>query len=640
MGLRDIDYKEDYRSGYDDIVTELIQPCLKVSTDYWRAVGYFSSSALEAFGLPLSTFVKRGGQIRLVTSVEFSDRDLHAIKDGMNRKEICESRINAIVDEEFADGMGDGVARLCTLIGLERMKILIAVPKTGTGIYHEKIGIFLDGQDFVAFTGSSNESRNSYENNRECIDVFPSWLSESRAERKRQHFENLWNQNDQGVEIYAFPDAVEQKLLRISEQRNLWKHNQSSTKPADKWRHQADAIKKFLVAERGVLNMATGTGKTRTALGVILALFEDNQIDSVIVSMEGTDLINQWHSELLNLRTRLPAPVAILRDYDKHKQVQDFVLEPNDAILLVSRQSGTVRDPLVTALRKLSPGQARRSLLIHDEVHNLGSPSSRLRLSKLSDQIRYRLGLSATPEREYDIEGNVFIEDHIGSELLRFGLDDAIRRGILSPFNYYPLNYELTDEDRVRIRNVYKKQAARKRAGEPMSKEEVWIEIARVHKTSRGKLPVFAEYIDQHTELLERCVIFVETQEYGGEVLEIVHRYRADFHTYFSGEQSETLNRFARGELECLVTCHRLSEGIDIQSLNSVILFSSSKARLETIQRIGRCLRTDPNNPFKTANVVDFVRNVDKEDQTGTSDNERLKWLSSLSKVRFKQNES
>ena len=641
MGLRDIDYKEDYRSGYDDIVTEFLQPCLKVSNIYWRAVGYFSSSALEAFGSPLGTFVKNGGNIKLVTSVELSARDLQAIEEGANRKEVCESRLEAIITEQFTEGISDGVARLCTLIELGRMEILIAVPKTGTGVYHEKIGVFFDEQDYVAFTGSSNESLNSFENNRECIDVYPSWSSQIRAERKRQHFEDLWNRNDQGVEVYTFPDAVEQKLLRISEQQKAWQHNRPNSQSAGKWRHQMDAVGRFLKAERGVLNMATGTGKTRTAVNIISALFGDDKIDTVIASMEGTDLFGQWHEELLKLRQQLPMSVTVYRDYDRHKQIQDFLLRPKYSMLLVSRHPGQTRDPLVAALRKLTHEQARRTLLIHDEVHNLGSPQNRKRLVSLSDGIRYRLGLSATPEREYDSQGNDFLDDHIGGELIRFELQDAIHRGILSPFNYFPLKYEPTIEDRERVRDVYRKQAARAYAGEPMSEEEVWIEIAKVYKTSRAKLPVFEEFIANNTELLERCIIFVETQEYGSSVLEIVHKHRADFHTYFTGEQSETLKRFAAGDLKCLITCHRLSEGIDIQSLNSVILFSSSRARLETIQRIGRSLRTDPNNKNKVANVVDFVRVSTNDDATNVNaDEERHAWLSSLAMVRMGVNES
>jgi superfamily II DNA or RNA helicase len=350
------------------------------------------------------------------------------------------------------------------------------------------------------------------------------------------------------------------------------------------------------------------------------------------VTMDGTDLLNQWYTELLALRSQVAQKIQVYRDYDQYKEVQSFVLSPHNGVLLVSRRAGPARDPLATSLRELQPGQASRTLLIHDEVHKLGSADSRRRLEGLSDPVRYRLGLSATPDREYDAEGNQFITLHIGPELMRFELADAIKRSILAPFNYFPLPYNLTAQDRIDIRNIYARQAARAAAGDPMSDEQVWTEVARVYKLSLAKLPVFSDFIDRHQELLERCIIFVETQEYGEFVLDIVHRYRSDFHTYFSGENSDTLKRFARGDLQCLITCHRVSEGIDIRSLNSVILFSSSKARLETIQRMGRCLRTDPNNPNKIANVVDFIRQGE-EGEDPNADEQRCVWLTDLSTI-------
>lgn len=634
MSLRDILYKEDYRSGYDNLVEDLYRPSLSQAELYWRAVGYFSSSSLEAFGAPLGEFIQNGGKIRLVTSVELSAADLSAIEDGAIRKEICEQRLQQIIQTEFADGVGDGVARLVRLLEIGRLEIQIAVPKTGTGIYHEKIGLFIQGENFVAFSGSSNESRTAFENNRECVDVYTSWGSASRAVRKRKHFEELWDRSDIGVEVYSFPEAAQKQLLRVVGE---WEAGRRQSRQQDsKWRHQDEALAAFIAAERGVLNMATGTGKTRTALKILETLFRQSEIETVIVTMDGTDLLNQWFGELLTLRSQLSKSVSIYRDYDSYKEVQNFTLAPKNAILLVSRRGGSTRDPLVSALRTLRSPQGRRTLLIQDEVHRLGSPDNRSRLDGLSAALRFRLGLSATPDREYDREGNQFILEHIGPELMRFELADAIQRGILAPFNYFPLAYELTDEDRARVRDVYRRQAARAAAGEPMSDEQVWTEIANVYKTSRAKLPIFARFIERNQELLERCIVFVETQEYGNEVLEIIHRYRADFHTYFSGEESDTLKRFARGELECLITCHRVSEGIDIRSLHSVILFSSARARLETIQRMGRCLRTDPDNPHKIANVVDFIRHGDEGDDPN-ADEDRCAWLTELSTIRVEE---
>ena len=590
--------------------------------NYWRAVGYFSSSALESLGAPLGDFIRNGGHIRLITSVQLSEADIKAIHNGAVKQEICAERIEKIIEHDFADGIGNGVIRLVRLLEIGRLKIQIAVPNTGSGIYHEKIGLFIDGEDFVAFSGSTNESRTAFENNRECIDVYTSWESVIRAHRKKKHFEKLWERKDYGVEVYSFPQAAAKKLLRVCSE---WRNEPQRKR---KWRHQDEALSIFLAKERGILDMATGTGKTRTAIKIMQELFDRNLIDTVIICTKSNDLLDQWYFELLHAQKTVEYTPRIFRHYRNSKERESFTLKPKNAILLVSR------NPLAPALRKLDANQAQRTLLVHDEVHGLGSPSNRSCLTGLSTQVRFRLGLSATPGREYDQEGNAFIEQHIGSVLFTFGLREAIKRGILAPFNYFPLTFEPTENDRERIASIYRKRKAREEAGNPMSETEMWIEISSVYKNSEAKLPVFAEFIRNHKDLLTRCIIFTESMDYGDSVLEIVHRYRADFHTYFSGEDKNTLENFAQGNIECLIACHRLSEGIDIQSLNTVILFSSAKARLETIQRIGRCLRVNPNDPGKIANIVDFIRESSDRDSP-TADEERRNWLTELSKLRM-----
>ena len=625
MSLQDVQYREDYRSGHDNILEDFFRPSLREAREYWRAVGYFSSSAFEAFGAPLGEFVESEGRIRLITSVELCETDLKAIEAGTAKRKVCAERLVRIIDEEFTEGTSDGTACLVRLLEIGRLEIRIAVPKTGAGIYHEKIGIFLNGSDYVAFTGSSNESRNAFENNRECIDVYTSWGSASRAERKRMHFKALWNREDAGVDVYSFPEAAKKQLLRIRAERDKERFPQQEM-PA-KWRHQAEAVKTFLAAERGVLDMATGTGKTRVAIDILQTLFKRNEVDSAIVSTNGNDLLDQWFGQLQNAARTLREPPVISRQYGDMKQLDNFALEIGNRILLASR------DPCARALRRLSQAEAGRTLLVHDEVHGLGSPGNRDRLDGLSKNIRFRLGLSATPERAYDQEGNAFIEDHIGPVIMTFGLDEAIEREVLAPFDYFPLPYELTDGDRERIAAVYRRRSAREAAGEPMADEEFWIAIAQVYKTSEAKLPVFETFIEKRQHLLERCIVFAGDTSYGRSVMDIVQKFRPDIHTYFSGEDADTLRRFARGDLECLIACHRLSEGIDIRSLRTVILFSSDRARLETIQRLGRCLRVDPGNPGKVANIVDFVRESGEDDDLN-ADELRQDWLAGLSGKR------
>jgi len=385
--------------------------------------------------------------------------------------------------------------------------------------------------------------------------------------------------------------------------------------------------------------MATGTGKTRTALRICKRLAESQKVDTVIVSTYGNDLLDQWYPKLLDLTSVLSRDFSVYRHYGGHRQSMRFLLDPTKKFLLASRKN------LPPVLRDLSAEQARKILLIHDEIHELGSPANRENLTGLSDEIRYRLGLSATPERAYDEEGNVFIEDHVGPVIYEFGLADAIRREILCPFEYVPLEYELTEQDKRRIKEVFQEEAARRDTENPMSKEEKWIKLARVRKSSESKIPAFREYVADHPEVLERCIIFVETKEYGEKVTPIIHDQHAKFHTYYGEDEEEYLRRFKNGDIECLVTCEKLSEGIDIPSLKNIVLFSSPRAKLKTIQRIGRCLRTDPDTPDKEARVVDFVdakrsEKSDPEENQKHADQIRKEFLEKLSAVEPYSSES
>jgi superfamily II DNA or RNA helicase len=84
-------------------------------------------------------------------------------------------------------------------------------------------------------------------------------------------------------------------------------------------------------------------------------------------------------------------------------------------------------------------------MLVADEVHNLGAQKL---LSSLPDSVRFRLGLSATPERVYDAEGTEKLFKYFGTILEpQIGLKEAIQLGVLTPYRYYPILVPLTDEE-------------------------------------------------------------------------------------------------------------------------------------------------------------------------------------------------
>src|SRR5947209_9901251 len=93
MSIRTHEFQTEYRSGEDDLIRDFYHPALARADRYWRAVGFFSSSALEAIGFPLGEFVGKGGVIRLITSVRLEAEDARAIQRGLDRRTVCEKRL-------------------------------------------------------------------------------------------------------------------------------------------------------------------------------------------------------------------------------------------------------------------------------------------------------------------------------------------------------------------------------------------------------------------------------------------------------------------------------------------------------------------------------------------------------------------
>lgn len=656
MSLRDLIIQDEYRSDRNDLIQNFYIPCLENSIIYNRAVGFFSSTSLAVAARGLTALIRSGGKMQLVASPHLSPEDAEAIATGLRqRDEVIASVILRELNQEFEQIVRDRFACLAWLLSQGVLEIKLAVAKNirQYGIYHEKLGIFADTEgNFVAFTGSANESSTALINNFECIDVFCSWHPGvgERALRKAENFQRLWKNETANVEIIEFPEAAKRALLRFSPERApIWEtglpFSKSSSVSEDKesyktnnaeanglWQHQREAVAYFLQHKCGILEMATGTGKTRTALGILQELVAIEAINSVIITAIGTDLLDQWVKQLYSVASNLKPKFRVLQHYGPYHQKDEYELDPQNTVLVISRNA------LRNVLRSLNLTARIRLLIIHDEVHGLGSPANIEDLEGLSEGITYRLGLSATPEREYDREGTEFLESNVGPVIYRFSLEDAIRKGVLCEFDYYPIEYELSDQDRQRIRNVYSKKAARKAEGKPMSQEEFWTALARVYKTSPSKLPYFEMFLSLKPEILERCIVFVEDRQYGEEALDIIHRYRYDFHTYYAEDDQQKLVDFANGKISCLITCHRISQGIDIQSLRSVILFSSARAKLETIQRMGRCLRRDPANPKKRAAVVDFIRCQEPDSEELNADQLRKEWLTGLSQIHHEVN--
>lgn len=644
--------KGHYRSGRDDLAASFFQPCMREASRYRRAVGYFSTSALLSWTDSLPRLALEDGlKIQLIASPELSEHDretLRSLGSAEQRDAYRAMMVDKVLEAiaalaETPSDLGLRAQIFAWLVANDRLELRFAFAEhvDDPGIFHEKIGIF----DFpenraVAFTGSANETYGGHRRNYESIDVYRSWLpgESARVAIKIEQFEEAWNGLAEGLSVLAPKGEVLDRLRarapkRLRDKPASVPDDKAPTVPDPRWRHQDEAVAAFMEAHAGILEMATGTGKTRTAIKILDRLIAEGHIDSAIVAMDGTDLLDQWASELDSWALRQKPSWLVYKHFERHHELGEFALDPHHALLVVSREQ------LHKIIARLPDKAKAKMLIVHDEVHGLGTPSLVRNLARAHDSFNWKLGLSATPDRAYDAAGNAFIETALGKTLFKFPLEAAIQRGVLSEFDYLPLAYDLTDGDRERLAAVYAKKAARAHEGNPMRDEELWTEIAKVYKTAEMKPTVFADHLQSHPEWLNRAIVFVETKEYGAQILTIVDRYTHRYRTYYAEDDRAHLVSFANGEIDCLITCHRISQGIDIRSLSTVVLFASARAKLETIQRIGRVLRTDPNDPGKRALVIDFVRPSAPGDTFLNADQERCAWLTELAKTRREVND-
>lgn len=396
-----------------------------------------------------------------------------------------------------------------------------------------------------------------------------------------------------------------------------------------KWRHQDEALKIFIEKKAGILAMATGTGKTKTAIKILNYLFRENLIDSVIITMHGNPLLYQWDKELL--RDENTKKINVIRQFETHMNMQAFITDPKKKILLITS------DKLGEFLPLYSEDKANRTLIIFDEVHDMAAPVKRENtLGKLQKFI-YRLGLSATPDRgEFDEDGTNYLFSEIGPIIFEFGIEKAIERGILVEFDYHPLIFELTKEENEKIRSIIASKYSRDKDGKAKSDKEIMIAISDVKKQSQNMLLAFDKFIkEKGIQFLNRSIIFVHSEAYGTEVAKIISENGLrNFNTFINTTSNENLNKLADGTIQCLITCHKVSQGIDIKSLNSVIIFASAVHRRETIQRLGRALRIEKSNPNKRAFLLDFCILDEGKDDNEKSDTKRMKWLIELSESR------
>ena len=405
MSFENLNIKNCYRTADDDIINDFLSPALKETKIYKRAAGFFSSTALVELSKGIAGLIKNDGKMQLIVSPKLSNEDIFAIKEGYRKKEeiINNCLINSL-KEELIDTDKDRLNLMIDLIsrGILNIKIAILDNDNDFGMYHEKIGILIDGENNkLAFTGSYNESLNSYINNFESLDVYSSLKGEyERIDEKNINFDKMWNDVTNKSKVVDIPEAVKRELFEVYYEEEKVKteeeiiFNESlhpkRLKPKlsfDKLRdYQKEAILKWEANNYvGIFDMATGTGKTFTAIGGATRLYEKLKGNlAVIIICPYTHLVEQWAEDLIQFGFDPIIGYGESNDKRWKEKLENksllFKLDsPNDKFFCFITTNSSYKRPFIQ--EQLKRIENKNVLFIVDEAHNLGAPDMLKRLN-------------------------------------------------------------------------------------------------------------------------------------------------------------------------------------------------------------------------------------------------------------------
>lgn len=642
MSFKDLSIKNEYRSFNDNIVKDFYIPVLGEAILYQRAVGFFSSSALVMLANGIEGLIKNGGRIEIVASPRLSKEDVDEISRGYELRKVIEQALLRELDALPVEC--ETLSYVASLVATGKLDIKIAFLSSHKEIamYHEKMGLMTDGDgNVIAFSGSMNESENAFSMNYEAFDVFCSWTEDKkRVQKKQLAFQTIWEDYEPGIQTIEFPDVVCRKLYsynqelagrypEVSEQENFNAHPEGAmylpvhfhARP-----YQENAVVEWKKhGYRGIFDMATGTGKTLTALLGLWQLFTDNQERlAIIITCPYQHLVDQWVEDIETFGIR---PIIGYSDSPQKKwkknleqAVRSFRLGVLNFFCFITTNASFVTKKVQEQMGLLGAD----TVYVVDEAHNMGAGYYR---KYLPENIGYRLALSATLERYQDEAGTAALSSYFGEKCITYSLKEAIRSGMLTRYYYYPiLTYFDRDElDDYLGLTVQISQAMKKKNGKMVLSEyakQLLMRRSKIIAGAKGKLPELKRQMEPH--ISEKHILIYcgsatikenEDDEFGRRQIDLVSEMLGNDLGMRVGrftsrenikERAQIRDAFSKGDLlQALVAIKCLDEGVNIPNIQTVFILASSTNPKEYIQRRGRVLRKALGKDY--AVIYDFV---------------------------------
>ena len=650
--LNDVQFKHSYSSGSDE-PKEFFTEALIESSTFDLGLGFFSSSGIRSLAYGFALFIANGGKMRVVINHFLSKEDKEAIENGQKHLvDNYESRILSDIakltktlsneDEHFFQC-------LSYLISINRIEFVVTISTKG-GLGHDKYGIFTDEKNNkVAFIGSANFSHSALELNGETITVFTSSDDDKRICEYQTLFNKSW-ENDtphlihipiNEVKTYIsdnFPKLSFEELLGNSMDLRTDNTVNSYCKPLSKRildkiglkeqeprfpfpeerPIQIDAYDAWISnGKNGVFAMATGSGKTVTALNCLRKQYKENGYYKAIIVVPTQALAIQWEKEAKAFNFQHIVSTHTDKDWKNtlSRYTTRSLLDQSKSIIIITTYATFNRKDMQLFINRVKGIET--FMYIADEAHNIGSTSS---LKHLPHNILWRIGLSATPERIYDDIGSEKLYEFFNSRppeyTYRYTMKQAIEENILCHYDYYPIFVELTNSEMEEYE--YISTQLRKFIDPDTGKykpeaEKLLLKRKRIiHKAENKKVAISNLLEDlKHKRKLDYTFVFVpegyepdyserDSYDIDQEDIHIIDEYAQMFknqgysyHKYISGldDAPGILKTFAEGDIQILLSMKCLDEGVDIPRAEHAIFCSSTGNPRQFVQRRGRVLR-------------------------------------------------
>lgn len=654
MNLKELNLKKSYDSDENDILNDFYIPALSNSVVYKRLAGFFSSSSLAIAAKGLSNFIINGGKMKLITSAKLQKADMDAIQNAhKNPEKIIEKifldDLNSI-ENEFVK---DHISALGWMIANGKLEIKIAIINKNIndkeemirrGMFHQKVGILEDCDgNKLSFSGSDNESANSWQYNIEEFKVFHDWVKSEKSyfDTDDKRFDKFWSGESIRMKLINAPEAIKKKLIEIApediEKINLEKYYKKAEKiestvenkiqkkdilfekkeKKNLYPFQLDAVNAWLDNKKiGILEMATGTGKTIVALGAVENISKEKKNICVTLVVPYKHLTSQW---IKDIEIQLPDAVIVEAHSGAHRwkhKLSRLLTDYGDGFikqLFIVTLYSTFSSKNFIDLIKSKINKNNEYMVIADEMHNLGAPKYSL---GMVNEFGLRLGLSATPVRHFDELGTQALIKYFDKVVYDYPLGKAIKDGFLVHYDYHPNFIRMTNREFAEYLELSKKIINNLHRG--INDEEkndylkrLLIIRSKILKNSNNKLNAFRILIKKlkEEEKINHLLVYCDSGGQLKKAQEIINEINIISHKFTEkesmSERQSILDKFDKGLFDCLVAIKCLDEGVNVPSTKTAIILASSTNPREYIQRRGRVLRKNPGKD--KANIYDFI---------------------------------